>query len=242
VSAVHLPGSAASRRGSRRAARLGSALVALGAVCAAPLGAGVPRDAVLLLEMAPGTPGSEPAGAPPRFVLLRDGQVFVGGSARVEAGRLERREAQALVKRAEALRKNAPRAPVAFGAAGTPALRLMLFEDDPLEILASGDPAAAPAEHSALASLVRELASFHHPTLRPYTPSSYALSARQARIAGGCRGWTFSFPLSEAVKAPRSVPAVEAEGWPTGAHPASVCVGDERYVVTLRPLLPGELP
>ncbi len=46
-----------------------------------------------------------PSGAPPSFVLLKDGQVFVGGTARLEAGRLEKEEASALLKRTEAVRK-----------------------------------------------------------------------------------------------------------------------------------------
>ena len=39
-----------------------------------------------------------------------------------------------------------------------------------------------------------------------------------------------------------AVAAADAIGWPTGALPASVCAGDKRFVVTLRPLLPGERP
>jgi len=38
------------------------------------------------------------------------------------------------------------------------------------------------------------------------------------------------------------VSASEAHDWPTGAAPAAVCDGDRRFVVTLRPLLPGERP
>ena len=48
--------------------------------------------------------------------------------------------------------------------------------------------------------------------------------------------------MAESVFAPIGVPAKQADGWPTGATPASVCSGDKQYVVTLRPLLPGELP
>ena len=42
--------------------------------------------------------------------------------------------------------------------------------------------------------------------------------------------------------APRVVKAEAAATWPTGAVAASVCAGDKRYAVTLRPLLPGEKP
>jgi hypothetical protein len=210
-------------------------------VAATALAAGELKDAVLVLEMAPGSPGSEASGAPPRFALLRDGQVFVGGTAHVEAGRLERREAQALLKRADGLRRAAASGPIAFGA-GERSLRLRLLEDDPVEIVATGDPTGAGAAHAALSTFVQELASFHHPTLRPYAPSSYAVSAREARLAGGCRAWSFPFPVAQALSAPQSVSAADADGWPKGALPASVCVDDKRYAVTLRPLLPGESP
>jgi len=40
----------------------------------------------------------------------------------------------------------------------------------------------------------------------------------------------------------RLVSASEAPDWPTGGAPGAVCDGDRRFVVTLRPLLPGERP
>jgi hypothetical protein len=219
------------------------ALLAGAAVAAEPLAAGEIPGAVLVLEAAPGTPGSDPAGAPARFVLLRDGRVFVGGTARLDAGQLEKREADALLKRAEALRKlPGIRSPIAFGARPELAWRLRLLEDDPLDVNATGDPATAPPALLQLASLVKELERFEHASLRPYAPSSFALSAREARLVGGCREWSFSRPLAEALAGPRVVPAAEAEGWPTGALPASVCAGDKRVSVTLRPLLPDEQP
>jgi hypothetical protein len=215
-------------------------LVGLGAAPSLP-GGEIP-GAALVLETAPGTSGSDPAGAPPRFVLLRDGQVFVGGTARVEAGRLDRRESSALLKRAEELRRlPGVSRPVAFGG-GTSTTRLRLIDGRPAELVAIGDPAAAPPALARLASLLAELLSFHHPSLRPYAPVGYAMVAREVRLAGGCRAWGFPFPIEEALSRPRLVPAAEAAGWPTGAVPASVCAGERRYAVTLRPLLPGELP
>jgi hypothetical protein len=220
---------------------LAAALLALAA--APPLGAGEIPGAVLVLETAAGAPGGDPSAAPPRFVLLKDGQVFVGGSSLVEAGRLEKREAQALQKRAAALRKlPGIGAPLALGGDAETTLRLRLVERDPLEIIATGDPAAAPAPLAALASLLQDLARFHHPSLRPYAPSSYAVTAREARLVAGCRGWSFPFPIEEALAGPRLVPAAEAASWPTGELAASVCVDDRRYAVTLRPLLPDERP
>jgi hypothetical protein len=210
--------------------------------------------AVIALETAPGTPGSDPSGAPPRFVLFKDGQVFVGGTARLEAGRLGKEETSAFLRRAEAVRKlpglspDLERgAPVSLGGDPARTLRLRLLDGKPLEVVATGDPTAAPA---ALAPLLADLLQFHHPSLRPYAPTSYAMTVREARLVGGCRAWRFAFPIAEALASPRTVSAAEASGWPTGAFPASVCADDtgpstsasRRYLVTLRPLLPGEQP
>jgi len=218
-------------------------LAALVAACAGGAGAAEIPGAVIVLETAPGTPGSDPAGAPPRFVLLKDGQVFVGGTSLVETGRLEKAEAQALAKRAAALRKLAgASAPVAFGGAPGRSSRLFVFEGDPFEIVATGDPAQAPAALAPLATLVDELARFRHPSLRPYEPSSYVLGVREAKLVGGCRAWAFPVAFAEALAGRRTVGALDATSWPTGALPASVCVDERRYAVTLRPLLPGERP
>jgi hypothetical protein len=212
-------------------------------LAATTAGAGEIPGAVLILETTPDTPGGDATAAPPRFVLLADAQVFVGGGARVESGRLEKREAQALVKRAEALRRLPGVGPdVAFGGRDDVAFRLRLLDGRPLEVRATGDPASAPAPLAPLAALASDLARFHHPSLRPYAPASYAMIVREARLVGGCREWTFPFPIASALSAPRSVPTSEVEGWPTGALPASVCADDKRYAVTLRPLLPGERP
>ena len=246
-----------------------AALLALAAL--PPAAAGDIPGAVIVLEAAPGTPGSDPAAAPPRFVLLKDGQVFVGGTARLEAGRLERGEISALMKRVEALRKlpglsPAPArgatpdrgSPVSLGGDPSRTLRLRILDGKPLDVVATGDPAQAPPVLAPLSTLLADLLRFNHPSLRPYTPASYAMTVREGRLVGGCRAWGFPFPVAEALASPRTVSAAEAAGWPTGAMPASVCVDDpspsasasprpsasagRRYVVTLRPLLPGEKP
>jgi len=207
--------------------------------------------AVIVLETAPGTPGSDPSAAPPRFVLLKNGQVFVGGTEHVEAGRLEKSEASALQKRAEAVRKlpGIASSPVALGGDTARTIRLRL-PDEKVEVVATGDPAEAPPALAPLATLLSDLLRFDHPSLRPYAPDRYAMTVREARRVGGCRAWGFTFPIAEALAGPRAVTAAEASGWPTGAVPASVCVDDagpsvsagRRYAVTLRPLLPGEQP
>jgi hypothetical protein len=224
------------------------------ALAAPPSGAEIP-GAVLVLEAGSEAPGTDPAAAPPRFVLLKDGQVFVGGTSLVEAGRLEKGEAQVLLKRAAALRKlPAMGSPVSLGGPGDRRLRLLLLEGQPLEVVATGlppeasphirggDPARAPASLAPLATLLEDLARFDHPSLRPYTPTAYAVSAREQRLVGGCRAWSFPFPIAEAVAGPRITSAADAYGWPTGATQASVCADERRYAVTLRPLLPDERP
>jgi len=74
---------------------------------------------------------------------------------------------------------------------------------------------------------------------------------REGRLAGGLPPLGASpFPIAQALSGPRTVSPAEASSWPTGAVPASVCAADadpsdpasKRYVLTLRPLLPGEQP
>jgi hypothetical protein len=200
--------------------------------------------AVVVLDVAGASPGGPTAGAnPPRFVLFEDGQVFVGGTQRLATGRLEREEVKELEKRIARVRKiPGLGSQVSFGASASPRYRLRLGKEKPMDILATGDPASAPPGLRPLASLVQDLAAFAHDSLRAYEPAAYALWAREGTLIGGCRGWGFAVPLSEALAGPRSVPAAAAADWPTGGAPASVCAGEKRYVVTLRPLLPGEKP
>jgi hypothetical protein len=224
---------------------LGAAALAAGTLAAAATAAvaGEVPNALIVLEADPATPGSDPAAAPPRFALLKDGQVFVGGTSRLDAGRLEKGEAQALRRGADAVRKAAGKAAaLSLGGDERHVVRLRLPEDEPREITITGDPAAAPPALQAAAAYLRQLLAFDHPGLAPYVPAGYALAAREGRLAGGCRSWRFPFAIADALAAPRLVAATDAEGWPTGGWPASVCAGDKRYVVTLRPLLPGEQP
>lgn len=200
-------------------------------------------EALLVLEAPPSAPGSDPkTAAPALLVLLEDGQVFVGGTGGFETTRLEKKEVESLRRTAGVLRKAGGKAGrLAFPGDG-PSLRLRLPNDDDREILIDGDPAAAGASQAAAAAALDRLRFFHHPNLRPYHPPSYAVRAREEGLAGGCRAWRFAFPIDRAVAGPVVVSPAEAEGWPAGAWPASVCVGDRRYVVNLRPLLPGEQP
>ena len=219
-----------------------TAFLALGPPSGRAAAAEVP-EAVLVLEAAVALPGRVPGAAPPRFVLLRDGRVFVGGSDSVYAGRLDGDSEDAIEDRVKELRKAGLLVPaVAFGDDLSKRYRLRVLEDGPVDVVVTGDPSDAAPAQQPLAAFLGDLLRFHHPSLQPFAPDAYALSAREGLLVGGCRTWTFSVPVEEALSSPRRVPAAETERWPTGADPASVCADGRRLVVTLRPLLPGETP
>ena len=220
-------------------------LALLAAIAGSPIGAGDIPGARIVLEAAPVGPGRDAASAPPRFVLLEDDQVFVGGTELLDTGRLEKGEANALRKRAEQVRKiRGLASEVAFG--GDPALRMRLrLLEEKVEIVVTGDPSQAPPPLAPLASLLADLLRFDHPSLRPWAPPTYAMVVREGRLVAGCRRWGFPFPIAAVLGAPRrGLPSAEAAGWPTGGVAASVCGADAgpRYIVALRPLLPGEQP
>jgi hypothetical protein len=202
----------------------------------------IPEAEVVLDVIAPSPPGQIPSAAPPRFVLLKDRQVFVGGTARLFSGRLEKDEVKEIEKRLSKVRKLPGIGSMVVLSPGGARYRLLVREGRPLEILATGDPVSAPPALRPLATLLHDLAAFDHPSLRPWEPTAFALSAREATLGGGCRTWTLPVSIPEAVSAPRALPAAVAADWPTGAIAASVCAGDKTYAVTLRPLLPGEKP
>jgi hypothetical protein len=210
----------------------------------APGRAADPPDAMLFLEVAdPPTLGTVPAAAPRRFVLLADGQVFAGGTSQVASGRLSKEEVKLLEDRVALVRKlPGIGSSISFGEPATPRYRLHVGKGKPLDLVMTGDPAKAPAGLAPLVSLVQDLAAFSHPSLRPYEPAHYAVSAQEGTLAGGCRPWTLPLTPGDVVAGARSIEAQAAIGWPTGATPAAVCAGEKRYVVALRPLLPGEKP
>jgi hypothetical protein len=187
-------------------------------------------------------PGYVPEGSPPRFVLLEDGQVFVGGTSHVAAGRLGRDEMKAIEKQVSEVRKLPGLGSAVTLGPGRVQHRLLLRKGRPLEIVATGDPAQTPPALRPLGALIDRLAAFHHPSLRPYEPAAFALRVVEGALPGGCRSWAFDVPLAQALAGPQTVPGPAAHGWPTGATPASVCDGNKTYVVTLRPLLPDEKP
>jgi hypothetical protein len=204
--------------------------------------AGEVSNAVVTLEAISPRPGDQVVAALPlRFVLLESGQVFVGGTSQLLAGQLGKDELSALERRVNDVRK-LPGLGATVTLGPGPGFRLVLGKSKPLEILVQGDPRAAPPGLLPLASLVGDLAGFAHRSLRTRAPAGYALGVREGKLVGGCRAWTLPVALADAVAAPNVVPADSVTGWPTGANPAQVCSGDKTYVVTLRPLVPGERP
>lgn len=216
------------------------------AVLLLSLGGGLAAEegAIILLEVFSRVgPDEVPEAAPPRFALFEDGQVFVGGARDLQAGRVEKGEVKGIESQIDRIRKlPGLGSSVSFGP-GERRARLVVSKGRPLEIVATGDPDAAPINLRPLASLVRMLERFSHPSLRPFRPASYRVRAREGSLAGGCRPWGSRLPpLAELAGPPRVVAADLVWSWPTGAIPASICEGARRYVVTFRPMLPGERP
>jgi hypothetical protein len=208
-----------------------------------PLSAADTGEAILVLDVvAVSVPGRVWSAAPPRFALFEDGQVYVGGTSQLAAGHLEKSETKAIDDQLALVRKLPGLGSSMTFAEGGPRYRLQVRKGKPLDLVVTGDPAAAPPAMKPLAALLTTLAAFEHASLRPYEPANYALAAREAAMPGGCRAWAFPVPLNEVVSGPHGVPPSEAVEWPTGATPAAVCEGGKTYQVTLRPLLPGERP
>lgn len=221
----------------RRAVIAAAALLA-----AAPVRADVPKAVAVLEVDATALPDHVGASAPVRFVLLETGQIYVGGTSEIAVGQLASSEQKQLEKRLSELRKlPGIGGTVAFGS-GKQRARLVVRKGRPLDMVVTGAPADAPAALKPLASLIADLSSFDHPSLRRFTPTSYALRAKEGKLPGGCRPWPFEAPLAGTEFTPRVLPADQVLHWPTGAAPASVCAGDKSWIVTLRPLVPEETP
>ncbi len=218
------------------AARAVLGLTLVAPIAAAPL----PAALVSLDVLPPSRPGFVPEAAPARFVLLEDGTVYVGGTSEIASGKLDGGEVKELERQIDRVRKlPGLGATVRFGAGAT---RYRLSIRKAADIAVTGDPAEAPAPMRPLASLLDTLAAFEHASLHPYRPTQFALVAHEAPILGGCRRWAFPVPLPDAAAAARTVSADAAADWTTGALAASVCAENKTYLVTLRPLLPGEKP
>jgi len=225
-----------------RSTRVFAALASWGLLGGAgPADAAEVRDALVVLEaQTPFAPGQNWGAAPLRFVLLQDGQVFVGGSQAFLSGRLEKAEIKALESRIDVVRKLPGLASsVGFGG-DLPSFRLRVVKSK-LDLKVTGDPDQAPAAFRPLADLLRDLLRFDHPTLRPYLADQVFLRAREATRPGGCRLWTL-LPTPTEAAAGVSMATNAASSWAPGVFPTSVCVGDKRYELQMQPLVPGETP
>jgi hypothetical protein len=226
-----------------KSAPRGAVLVAaLAAFLAAAAEADVPKAVIVLESFRPAHADQAPEAAPPRFVLLEDGTVFVGGTRELWTAKLPSADVRELERRVEAMRRITPLAGTVSLGEGPERRRLVLRKGRAVDVRVHGAADRPSPTLTLLAELVRDLERFHHPALRPYTPASYALSAREGLLPGGCRPWNRAQKITDAVFAPVVLPAADVEGWPTGANPARVCVDEKSYVVTFRPLLPGETP
>lgn len=220
-----------------------AALCALGAALAPrPCAGEIPKAMVVLERLSDPPPGGVTEGIPPRFVLLEDGQVFVGGSSQVLTAKLAGGELKALERRIADVRKLPGLAGNVTLGPGETKHRLLLRRGRPIQMTITGDPAQSAPALRPLGDLLVDLPRLDAGGLKPYAPAHYAMSAREGTLAGGCRPWPFPDPPDRLAFVPRVIAAAEVRGWPTGATPASVCANDKSYVVTLRPLLPGETP
>ncbi|MGH9884805.1 MAG: hypothetical protein ACREBE_04715, partial [bacterium] len=122
-------------------------LTLLGAAALGEAATDIPQAVVVLEEVVPGRAGQVPEAAPPRFVLLEDGQVFVGGSSDVLTTKLDAREMKDLDKRVSEIRKHPALAGNVVIGPGDERRRLVLRKGGrPLDMVFTGDPqSAAPA-------------------------------------------------------------------------------------------------
>jgi CRP-like cAMP-binding protein len=126
--------------------RRGLAVLAVAALAqaASSSSAEIPNALVVLEVLVPAQPGDVPAAAPPRFVLMEDGTVYVGGTRDVRVGKLESSEQKDLDRRIGEVRK-LPLTGVMTVGPGNERRHLFLKKGRALEMVLSGDPADPPA-------------------------------------------------------------------------------------------------
>ncbi len=230
------------------------------AVTVAATAADVPNATIVLTVPLVAHTGQVAEAAPERFVMLGDGQVFVGGTSEIETCRLEAGELAAFLAEVDAVRKPRKKkrkdpgqpwldGPTVWSFGGSWERSVLRFAADAgrglpaLRLELVGDPASAPFGLKPLGDLAQRLAEFDVPCLRPYAPASYRMRAMRGTLPGGCRAPGGLAPmLMPALANPVAVPANLAKDWPHGAVAAQVCDTSSRYLVTLTPLLPGEAP
>jgi hypothetical protein len=185
-------------------------------------------------------------GVPPRFVVLTDGSVFVGGKRDVLRGSLDRAEMQDISSRLDAAMKSLGKAgpPQTLVVGEGPAIfRFTVLLGTPLQLVVMGNlsPTGTPAQALApLPEFIRRLAGFRHASLKPFDPAEFTMVVKEKALAGGCRTTKGLPSLSQAVSKDALVAESLTRGFPTGAETAQVCEGPKRYTVVFRPHIPGE--
>jgi hypothetical protein len=188
-------------------------------------------------------------GVPPRFALLTDGSVFVGGRREVLRGFLDRTEMQAISTRLDlALRSlgkaGAPKTLVIGqnpGEGDGPALfRFSVLLGTPLQIVVMGKiPTSASPALAPMLDFIRRIATFRHASLKPWDPAEFTMIVRERTLSGGCRTAPGLPSLAQALDHETIVPETITRSFPTGSDMAQVCDGLKRYTVVFRPLIPG---
>jgi len=188
-------------------------------------------------------------GVPPRFVLLTDGSVFVGGRREVLRGFLDKTEMQAISTRLDLAVKALDKAgsPKTLVMGQTPAegdapaiFRFSVLLGTPLQIVVMGKvPTAASPALEPLPDFIRRLAGFRHASLKPWDPAEFTMIVRERTLPGGCRTATGLPSLTPAVNNETTVPEALTRSFPTGSDMIQVCDGPKRYTVVFRPLIPG---
>lgn len=202
----------------------------------------------LRLDVLPGemrlTPRESLDGVPPRFVLLTDGSVFVGGRREVLRGRLDKDEMQAISTRLDLGLKSVGKAglPQTLVVGEGPALfRFSVLLGSPVQFVVMGNlEAAGGPPLSPLPDFIRHLAGFRHPSLRPWTPAQFTMIVKEKALPGGCRTASGLPPLAQTVASSVIVGERLTHGFPTGSEISQVCEGPKRYTVVFRPVIPGE--
>lgn len=188
-------------------------------------------------------------GVPPRFVLLTDGSVFVGGRRDVLRGFLDSKEMQAisaqLDRALKPFKKTGPPKTFVMGAAigeteGPAIFRFSALLGSPLQFVVMGKiPPLGPPALSPLQEFIRGLAGFRHPSLKPYDPAEFTMIVRERTLSGGCRAATGLPPLVPALSIETVVAENRTWGFPTGPEMSQVCEASKRYTIVFRPLIPG---
>ncbi len=182
-------------------------------------------------------------GVPPRFVVLTDGSVFVGGRREVLRGFLDRAELQSIATSLDLVTKSfgkeGPPSTVSWGE-GPALFRFSVLLGSPFQVVVLGTPPepTAPAL-LPLPEFIRRLAGFRHPSLKPFDPSSFTMIVKEKSLLGGCRAAPGLPSLARSLESEWVVPETLTRGFPTGAEMSQVCEGSKRYTVVFRPVIPG---